>query len=305
MKRMTFDAILAATLMLGPAAWAQTPPGGDDTVVKPRPDSPSSTGTVPGPSQKRERNTTASPTPAPDDPERNGRTGFPPGQQSAPDTTNPKVPGDTTNPHVPTPPVDTNRPDPRRTPPTPGTTGTEGTSGTPPRTITDDAAPSYAAAPTAGMAGDLDVVTKVHQANQKEIEMAQMALDKAESAQVKAYARKLLNDHQGADKKLMAYVEKKNLDRSKVEQTATGTAAATPKADEDAHARLLSATGADFDRQFVNMMLDEHDKAIDLVKSAKDSVTDKQLRTYLAGVLPKLEQHRKMARELAEKQSKI
>jgi putative membrane protein len=286
MKRLTFDAILAATLMLGPAAWAQTVPGGDDTVVKPRPDSPSSTGTVPGPSQKRERNTTPSPTPAPD-------------------ITNPKVPGpaDTTNPHVPTPPVDTNRPDPRGTP-TPGTTGTEGTTGTPPRTITDDAAPSNAAAPTAGMAGDLDVVTKVHQANQKEIEMAQMALDKAESAQVKAYARKVLNDHQGADKKLMAYVEKKNLDRSKVEQTATGTAAATPKADEDAHARLLSATGADFDRQFVNMMLDEHDKAIDLVKSAKDSVTDKQLRTFLAGVLPKLEQHRKMARELAEKQSK-
>jgi putative membrane protein len=261
MKRLTFDALLAATMMMGPAAWAGAP-GADDKVVVPD-NSPSSTGTVPAQSQPRERNTTPTTTPTPttpDDPERHGRTGFPAGTQSAPDPTNPHIPG----------------PAPTDTPRVPG--------------------------PTAGTEGDLDVVTKVHQANQKEIEMAQMALDKAESPRVKAYARKLLNEHQAADKKLMTYADKKKLDLGKVEQPATGTTAA-PKADSDAHA-LVNATGAEFDRQFINMMLEEHDKAIDLVKSAKDSVTDQQLRTFLTGVLPKLEQHRKMARELADKQSK-
>jgi putative membrane protein len=297
---------------------------------------PSTTGVVPGPSQRRERNTTAAPA-TPGDPDRTGRPGSMPGATAAPDTTNPYNPGptDTTRPYGGsrtdtkgrggTPIDDTTPPSGRTTPAggtptdraappseptpgrvgdttTPGTSGTEGTTGTRAGSTASDTAPGNTAAPTAGTEGDLDVVTKVHQANQKEIEMAQMALDKAESPKVKAYARKLLTDHQAADKKLMAYVDKKSLDRSKVEQTATGPAA-TPSSD-DAHKRLMSATGADFDREFVNMMLDEHDKAIDLVKSSKDAVTDRQLRALLGSVLPKLEQHRKMARDLSEKPSK-
>jgi putative membrane protein len=264
MKRLTFDALLAATMMIGPVAWAGTAaPGSDEKVMVPDTNSPSATGAVPAQSQKRERNTTPATTPTPttpDDPERTtGRTNSPPGTQTAPEPTNPQIPAPTDTPRVP--------------------------------------------GATAGAEGDLDVVARVHQSNQKEIEMAQIALDKAESPQVKAYARKLLNDHQGADKKLLTYADKKNLDRSKLEKAATGTAAA-PTADNDAQTRLLSATGADFDRQFVTVMLGEHDKAIDLVKSAKDSVTDRELRTFLAGVLPKLEQHRKMASELADKLSK-
>jgi putative membrane protein len=264
MKRLTFDALLAATMMIGPVAWARTAapgttgPGGDEKVMVPDPNAPSATGAVPAQSQQRERNTTPVTTPAPttpDDSERNGRTGDPPGTQSAPAPTNPHIPGPTDTPSVP--------------------------------------------GATAGMEGDLAVVAKVHEANQKEIELAQMALDRAESPRVKAYARKLLNDHQATDKKLLTYADQKALDRGKVEQTPPAS-----KADDDAHARLLTATGADFDRQFITMMLDEHDKAIDLVKSAKDSVTDRQLRTFLASVLPKLEQHRKMARELADKQAK-
>jgi putative membrane protein len=344
MKRLTFDVLLAASMAIGPAAWAQPPlPGSGDPVVGRDAGTPSTAGAVPGPSQRRERNTTAT-TPAPDDPEKNGRTGYPPGAQSAPDTTSPYNPGptDTTKPYSGSPerhgatPVDdtrgrgatpiddTNAPAGKGTAPgptptdrgnpaaptpgrvgdttTPPTTGAEGTTGTRPGTTADDASRSNSAAPTAGTEGDVGLVTKVHQANQKEIEMAQMALDKAESPKVKAYARKLLTDHQAADKKLMAYAEKKNLDRSQVEATATGTTASPT--DEAGHKRLMNATGTDFDREFVNMMIDEHDKAIDLVKSGKDAATDKQLRTMLGGVLPKLEQHRKMAHDLADKQTK-
>jgi predicted outer membrane protein len=114
----------------------------------------------------------------------------------------------------------------------------------------------------------------------------------------------------------MTYAEKKGVDLSKAEAksagnapgatTAVGTSATagSANASDEAHRRLQSATGADFDREFVNVMLGEHDKAIDLVKSARDSVTDKQLRSQLSTILPKLEQHRKMARDLSEKQSK-
>jgi putative membrane protein len=317
MKRLTLEMLLAGTLAVSPAAFAQDLPSSDPatspdhrTAPNTAPSSGSTTGTVPVPSQRRERNTT--PTPAtPDDPEHNGRTGYPPGAQSAPDTTNPYNPGpsDGTRPYSGSRPrtntEDTNLPAGKGTvggTTTSGNTGATDTTGTRPGSTAADSPPANAVTPTAGAEGDVETVAKVHEANQKEIEMAQMALDKAESPRVKAYARKLLADHQAADKKLMAYAERKSLDVSKAGPKTT--AAAPAPSDDEAHKRLQTATGADFDRDFVNVMVSEHEKAIDLVKSARDSVTDKSLRTVLSGMLPKLEQHLKMAKDLADKQSK-
>src|SRR5213079_1986426 len=71
------------------------------------------------------------------------------------------------------------------------------------------------ATPTAGVTaesdGDVKLIAKIHDANQKEIEMAQLASDKAKSARVKSYARKLVSDHKAADRQLMAYAGKKGL----------------------------------------------------------------------------------------------
>jgi len=41
-----------------------------------------------------------------------------------------------------------------------------------------------------------------------------------------------------------------------------------------------------------------------MVRTARDSATDSQLRDIFDGVLPKLEKHRKMAQQLLDKQSK-
>jgi putative membrane protein len=127
--------------------------------------------------------------------------------------------------------------------------------------------------------------------------MAQLALDKADSPRVKSYARKLLSDHQAADKRLMAYAERKTPEGARPEPRTTGTTPATT----EAHARLHTLSGAEFDREFVNVMLDEHDKAIELVKNARDTASDKQLKNIYGSMLPKLEQHRKVARDLADK----
>jgi putative membrane protein len=103
----------------------------------------------------------------------------------------------------------------------------------------------------------------------------------------------------------MAYVEKKGVDLGKAQAKAVDVnspGAAT--SDDEAHRRLQNANGAEFDREFITVMLGEHEKAIDLVKSARQSVTDRQLRSLLGSIEPKLEQHLKMARDIAGKQSK-
>jgi putative membrane protein len=150
--------------------------------------------------------------------------------------------------------------------------------------------------------GDVGVVRQVHQANQKEIEMGQLAADKAKSSAVKSYARKLVDDHKAMDRQLMSYASKKGL-TSRLEQTATGTEAAHG-GDNDMHARLQGETGSEFDHDFAATMVDEHDKAIEMVRGARDSVGDPQLRSMLDAALPKLEKHRKMAQDLVDKKSK-
>ena len=161
------------------------------------------------------------------------------------------------------------------------------------------------ATPAAGLPdsadGDLKLVQKIHDAHQKEIEMAQLAADKARSARVKSYARKLVDDHKAADRQLMSYASKKGM-TSRLEQVAT-----PPPADKegtDMHARLMGETGAEFDHDFVATMVDDHDKAIEAVRTARDSAGDPRLRDLFNGLLPKLEKHRKMAQQLLDKSSK-
>ena len=283
MKRFTFEVVLAGTLALVPCALAHAQTDDPTTgSYAAKPDAAVAPSMSPAPSYRREQATTpygSEPMAAPGD-----RKPLPPEQD-------------------PTMPPKGSR---AETGNLGGTTTSGNTSaptyGTTPSGAIDDVHP-YKPSTVANNSADvdLDYIAKVHQANQKEIEVAQMALDKAESSRVKSYARKLLNDHQAADKKLMAYVDRKNLDRSKVEAMSTG---GTTPGSTDAHSRLQNLSGADFDREFVNVMLDEHDKAIDMVKSARDAATDRELRGFYGSIVPKLEQHRKMARDLADKHMK-
>jgi len=225
---------------------------------------------VPGSMQNRNDTTPAGPRPTPSTTRRN--TPPYPGDEPAPGQ---RVPPDVPPAGMPTPST---------------TTGSERAGNEP-----------IDATPAAGRAGegdgDLKLVQKVHEANQKEIEMAQLAADKGRSAQVKSYARKLVSDHKAADRQLMSYAEKKGL-TSRLEQTAQ----TQPTNNElDMHMRLMGETGAEFDHDFVATMVDDHDRAIEMVRSARDSATDPQLRELLDGVLPKLEKHRKLAQQLLDK----
>ncbi len=151
---------------------------------------------------------------------------------------------------------------------------------------------------------DLDLVNNLHQANLKDQEMCQTALDRLQSARVKAFARKVLADHKAADKQLMSYATRKNIDKSQLEATATEGTLPSDSARSSGHDHLNTASGTEYDRAFVTMMIDEHDKAIQMVRDGRDSVSDKQLKSMLTALLPKLERHRQMAQTLLDKHLK-
>jgi len=150
--------------------------------------------------------------------------------------------------------------------------------------------------------GDVKLVQQFLDANQKEIDIAQLAADKARSSRVKSYARKLVSDHKAADHQMTAYASKKGL-TSRLEQMTQPAPTAAEK-ESDMHARLMGETGNEFEHDFVSTMVEDHDKAIEMVRSARDSAVDPQLRDLFNGLLPKLEKHRKMAQQLLDTKAK-
>lgn len=195
-------------------------------------------------------------------------------------------------------------PEPERTA-TPGETGqTSEPSGTGQTTVqTGSLEPS-----------DLELTQKLHQVNQKEIALGRLAQEKASSARVRSYARMLVSHHTSADRRLLALLDKKDVDRAQLEQAATsagerptsgteqpsGDTKPTAEMDET-YQRLANLSGAEFDREFITTMIDEHEKAIELVRTSTDQVRDTEFRSHLRRVLPTLEQHRKMAQTILEK----
>src|SRR4051812_15227539 len=69
------------------------------------------------------------------------------------------------------------------------------------------AAARAADAPTAA-----EVLPKLHQSNQREIEMGKMAEKNGQSKQVKAYGKALVDDHTAADKKVKALAKQEKID---------------------------------------------------------------------------------------------
>jgi putative membrane protein len=69
------------------------------------------------------------------------------------------------------------------------------------------------------------------------------------------------------------------------------------KRDHLAHLRTLR--GAEFDREFSNMMAHGHQEVIDMVEDAQDEVDNPRVKVLLAQTLPTLRAHEQQAQRIA------
>jgi putative membrane protein len=129
------------------------------------------------------------------------------------------------------------------------------------------------------------VLNRLHHINQHEIELAQLAQDKAQSTQVKSAAQMILTDHQKLD--------------DQIKQSAQGfgfelqgyQAATHEKLGMD---RIKNLSGSQFDQTFVKMMKMGHKEAGQLLKDMRADIKDSQLRTLIDATLPRIKAHRQM-----------
>jgi putative membrane protein len=76
--------------------------------------------------------------------------------------------------------------------------------------------------------------------------------------------------------------------------------AIAPDTQEDIH-RMNNLTGGEFDREFVNMMVADHQKAIELFRDQQSSVQNPDVEKYVNNTLATLETHLDKAQRLQTK----
>lgn len=110
-----------------------------------------------------------------------------------------------------------------------------------------------------------------------EVKAGQMAVKKGKSASVKAYGARMIKDHTLANAQLKTIAAKK------------GYSTAVPAMPADP--MLANATGTEFDKNYITMMVADHKKTIALFENASANAKDASVKAFATKTLPKLRQH--------------
>jgi putative membrane protein len=166
---------------------------------------------------------------------------------------------------------------PRATPETP-----------PPPPIAQEPAMRTADKPAAVPPADSMFVKKAVDGGMAEIAIAKLAQEKAEHADVKAFAARLEKDHTAANNDLKEIATSKKI------------ALAERKAHGAIYAKLEKLSGAAFDKAFVMAMVDDHVKDVKAFEKVANGSGDSDIKAFAAKTLPTLKEHLQQVQELSK-----
>jgi putative membrane protein len=131
-------------------------------------------------------------------------------------------------------------------------------------------------------------ITKAVQGNLAEVQMGQLAQDKSQNGDVKAFGQQLITDHNDANSKAMAVA--KDIGVASPEEPSR-------KQQADYH-KLSKLSGETFDKQFARHMVMDHKQ--DISKYKADSKKKDPTASYASDTLPTLQKHLDMAQSLTK-----
>lgn len=120
-----------------------------------------------------------------------------------------------------------------------------------------------------------------------EVELGRLASQKAQSAQVKQFAQKMVEDHGKSNQELKTLAQGKNI----TVPTDLDTRHTSTKD------RLEKLSGAEFDRAYMQQMVQDHQKTVADFRRESQSGQDSEVKAWAAKQLPTLEQHLQMAQQ--------
>jgi putative membrane protein len=136
---------------------------------------------------------------------------------------------------------------------------------------------------------DRRFVTKAAELNTEEVRLSELAAQQATNPEVRSFAQQLVTEHTQASTELSSLASRKGL-------------SATTRDDFDQRAvtKLGKKSGSDFDKAYLDKMVDAHEDAVDLFDKASRNAKDPELQAFASKMLPKLREHQQHARSLEQ-----
>jgi putative membrane protein len=122
-----------------------------------------------------------------------------------------------------------------------------------------------------------------------EVATSELAVKKATNLAVKAFASRMVADHGKANAELARLAADQSI---KVSDTGAAVGKATNK--------LSGLTGAEFDREYMQMQLAAHQDAVTLFERESTKGSDATIKAFATRTLPTLREHQRLAHEAAE-----
>jgi putative membrane protein len=141
---------------------------------------------------------------------------------------------------------------------------------------------------------DRHFIRKAGEGGLAEVQLGQLATQKAQSDEVKKFGQRMVDDHSKANDQL------KQLAQSKGVTLPTDLSAK----DQATKARLEKLSGEQFDRAYMKDMVRDHTKDVSEFRKESNQAKDPDVKNFASQTLPTLEDHLKEARSIAPKENK-
>lgn len=135
---------------------------------------------------------------------------------------------------------------------------------------------------------DREFLRKAARGGAAEVELGNLATQRASRPIVKEFGAKMVRDHGAANAELATLARAKGVD--------------VPTTPDPAHQagrdRLMALQGADFDRAYMQDMVSDHTQDVAEFERASQTASDADVRSWAAARLPVLREHLALARDV-------
>jgi putative membrane protein len=140
---------------------------------------------------------------------------------------------------------------------------------------------------------DNNILARLAQGDRMELQVARIAIGKASSAELKAFARQLADNHSAAENDARTLSQRLKIPEKPAADDTT-------KAYQQKVVAQLNALpkGAAFDTSYVRLVIDSHTAMLAAARAMEPKASNAEVKTLVQGVIPELERHLGRARVL-------
>jgi len=137
--------------------------------------------------------------------------------------------------------------------------------------------------------GDTAFLKDAAEGGVDEVKLGELARQNGMNDRVKKFGQRMVDDHSKMNKELMALAGRKNV-------TLPGDISITQKA---SYKLLSSKNGDEFDKAYISSMVKDHQADIAAFQKEANTGTDGDVKALASKALPTLQEHLRMAQEVA------